>query len=1299
MRLLRRLSILFALLLPASALAAQVGGTTDVITGRVTGPGGAGIAGVAIEVVSSETAVRRTTATRSDGRFTLTFPEGGGRYTVRAVALGFGPQTATLARQADEDVLIINFTLGEQAIAIRGVEARASRTPPPGRGEAGAQERTLSSELVSRLPLEDNDPARVAQLSPGVVGTTSADSSEQRLSFSVAGQRPSLNQITVDGTSFASALSGGQFGGGSPLGLPQEGLRGTQVVTNSYDVARGQFTGGQVAMTTRAGSNFTAGSFSWNLRDPTLQGGAGRPAWGGGFTQNRVSGGIGGPIRRDRAFWFVSMSAQQRTDRLFSLTPDDGGALTALGVHPDSVARFLGILRDQYGVTGRTGLFDRTGTALSLLGRVDVNLSQQHTLAFRGHLNVYAQDRARIGFLETEENGGEMDSDGKGAIVSLSSRFGGSWINDARMSLTDDHRQQAPYASVPEGRVRVTSVLEDGRLGVSTLVFGGDRTLPSTSRETTLELTDELSFLFRDRHRLKLGGLLNHTSFDQEQTFNHLGSFEFNSLADFQAGMAARFTRSLAPRTNTGGGVNAALYLGDSWRPTQALQFTYGLRGEASRFDREPAANPEVARLFGRRTDAIPGEVHLSPRAGFSLRLNEQGTPLKLLRGGFGEFRGRAPFSLYASALDQTGLATGEGQIVCVGPGVPTPDWGLYEGSEASIPTGCTDAGPAQALEQRPTVTVFAPGFQAPRSWRASLGYQAQLFRFLGASIDVSQAWGVSLFGVRDLNLNTDAPTTLPSEAGRPVFVAPEAIVPATGEAAFFASRRYAQYGQVFEVDSRLGSTTTLVTLGFNGLLPPRILFSASYTWMRSRDQSSFSGGSPVSGFNQVPAAGDPNQREWARSDLERRHQLLATVGLPLSQTFEVTLIGRASSGAPFTPMVGGDINGDGARNDRAFVFNPAVPGDAAVAVGIRRLLGLAEGRVRSCLISQLGRIAARNSCTGSWSTSLDARATIRPPQVKDRRLSVSVDATNLPAGLDLLLHGQGGLHGWGQADFGRDNVLLYPKGWDPAAHRFVYQVNETFGQNRIRRATFSPFQVALTARVNVGRQTQQGAGGLGAIAFGGLGGGGGDRGGGGRGGEGGGGGIFRQGGGIDADALLDRVLPEPVSALLLLKDTLHLTPGQVARLQAISDSLKTKNGPIREQIRAAIPQGGANGDFAAVFQRIGPQIQAGAANVQAAMQQVQQALTPEQWRRIPAALRNPFGAFGPGGGGGFRGGSARPGGQGGQRPRGGQSPAPGQAAPPAAPAPAPATTSPPPPAAPQPSQPPPPSPPAPGRR
>ena len=1240
MPLLRRIAMALAAVLLPAALAAQVGVTTDVISGRVTGPGGAGVGGAQVEAVSVETGVRRTATTRPDGRYTIVFPDGGGQYRLRVTALGFATATASVAREADEDVLTANFRVGEEAVAIEGIEARGQRTPPPGRNEsAGGQERFLPSEAVSRLPLEDNDPARIATLSPGVVAVAGgADSTEARGSFSIAGQRASQNQFTLDGTSFASALTGGQAGGGSPLSLPQEGLRGTQVVTNTYDVARGQFTGGQVSLTTRGGTNNPSGSFSWSLRDPWLQGGAGRPAWGGGFTQNRFSGGFGGPIVRDRLFYNVSFAAQRRTDALYSLTPSDPTALTGLGVSPDSVSRFLGILNSRYGVSGRTGEFSRTGDALTLLGRVDYNLTERHTVALRGHYSTYGQENARIGFLETLENGGETGSEGKGGILTLTSRLGGSWINELRVSFNDDRREQLPYDEVPEGRVRVASELSEdvGGRGVTTLVFGGERSLPVNTRETTWELSEELSFLFRDQHRLKLGGLLNHTSFEQELTSNRLGSFEFASLADFEAGRPSRFTRSLSPRVREGGGINGAIYLGDTWRPTQQLQLTFGLRGEGSRFDDRPAYNPRVEELFGRRTDRAPSEIHLSPRLGFSWRLNQQGEPLRLVRGGFGEFRGRAPFSLFATALDQTGLPGGERQIDCVGDDVPVPSWAAYAADPSSIPTSCLDgdAGEGESLGRAPNVSLFDDGFSAPRSWRASLGFQTALRPRLNVSVDLTQAWGVSLYGVRDLNLNTANATTLPAEGGRPLYASPADVVRETGAVPLASSRLHPEFAHVLEVSSALESRTTQVAVGLNGALIRRLVFSASYTWTKSSDQSSFSSGAPFSGFAQVPVAGDPNVREWARSDLERRHSFVTTLGVPLSQAVEFTLIGRATSGRPFTPLVGGDINGDGARNDRAFVFDAASARDPQTAEGIERMLAGAPGRVRECLERQTGQIAERNSCSGPWTGTVDLRGTFRPELGRGlgRRLSVSLDATNLAAGADLLLHGSNDLRGWGSAGFGTDEVLLYPRGFDPAANRFIYQVNERFGETRTRRGFVSPFQVALTARVTVGRQQQGGfGGGLGGIT-GGFGGGfGGGRGG--FGGEGGRGAIFREGGGVDADALLERVLPEPVSAILLLRDTLGLSDEQAARLQAISDSLVAKNEPVREAIRTAVSSAGANPNPGSIFQQIGPQLNQGRQNVAAALEEARKVLTPEQWRRVPAALRNPLGGFGPGGG------------------------------------------------------------------
>src|SRR6266516_4491847 len=82
-----------------------------------------------------------------------------------------------------------------------------------------------------------------------------------------------------------------------------------------------------------------------------------------------------------------------------------------------------------------------------------------------------------------------------------------------------------------------------------------------------------------------------------------------------------------------------------------------------------------------------------------------------------------------------------------------------------------------------------------------------------------------------------------------------------------------------------------------------------------------------------------PLVRGWATSDLERRHAFFATVTLPIASALELGAIGRLTSGAPFTPVVGSDINGDGARNDRAFIFVPATAPDTVVGNAMRTLI------------------------------------------------------------------------------------------------------------------------------------------------------------------------------------------------------------------------------------------------------------------------------------------------------------------------------------------------------------------------
>lgn len=101
------LAAIVALAAAPKALA-QVGGTTDIITGKVTGPSREPIADATVEVVSVETQVTRDRATDAHGRFTILFPEGGGQYLLLVRYIGVTPLRLSVARQADEDRLVVN---------------------------------------------------------------------------------------------------------------------------------------------------------------------------------------------------------------------------------------------------------------------------------------------------------------------------------------------------------------------------------------------------------------------------------------------------------------------------------------------------------------------------------------------------------------------------------------------------------------------------------------------------------------------------------------------------------------------------------------------------------------------------------------------------------------------------------------------------------------------------------------------------------------------------------------------------------------------------------------------------------------------------------------------------------------------------------------------------------------------------------------------------------------------------------------------------------------------------------------
>ena len=1190
---------------------AQVGSSTDIIMGQVLSPEGQPIAGARVEVTSAETQIKRTKTTGADGRYTIVFPDGGGSYTLQVMAIGYSPTRTTVTRQSDEDRLVADVKLGRNVAVLQSVEVRAAPRPrqQTDRPEAGSTERGLPPNFINRLPIEAGDLNALATLAPGVVGIAGTDSTNA--AFSVAGQPTSQNSITLDGLS---------FGAGS---VPQEAIRGTRVITNTYDVARGQFTGGQVATTTRGGTNISTGALNYSLRDPSLEFAQQEEnTFAQKYTQNQISGGFGGPIVKDKLFAFGAASFTRRTDPLQSLLAADPLALQRIGASGDSVQRFLNIL-GRYGLQPTSSLIpdERLNNNASAIARFDYNLGESHTLMLRGDWRGSTQDATRISAFSVPHSGGDGKTSGGGAMLTLTSHWT-NLINELRGYTSVDKRNTEPYLMVPSGRVVVASTLNDGTSAVSTLQFGVNPSLPQESHTRLTELSDEISKVStKGGHRVKLGGLLNEESSSTGSFANVLGTYTFNSLADFDAGLPASFTRTLSTHRREAKSINGALYLGDSWRKNPRLQLTYGTRLEASSYPDAPAYNPVVDSLFNRRTDFFPGEKHISPRIGFTYTYGgkTERQALGTIRGGVGEFRGRAPSQLFASAADANGLANGQSQLVCVGPSVPLPDWSAFISNPASVPSTCD--GPSQEFgNQRRNVTVFAPDFGAPRAWRGSLGFNRRFAERYNFSLDAAYSRGVAQTSAIDLNLNTTPKFSLLTEAGRPVYTPVSFIVPSTGVVALSGSRIEPRFGVVSEMNSNLHSDTKQITATLSGITTKAILFNASYTFMKSRDQaqglSSFGGGG--FGGGGASTAGNPNLAAWATSDLERRHSFLATVTWPVKPAFELTAIARLSSGGFFTPMVSGDVNGDGLRNDRSFIFDPASAPDTAIANGMSRLLASAPDRAKACLQQQIGTIAGRNSCSVPWTPTFDLQANFKPSSFGlNRKLTISLVGLNTLAGIDQLLHGSHNLQGWGQPAFA-DRTLLYVRGFDPQTQRYIYQVNEHFGAaNGTRNAFRVPFQLSLQARLAIGvdpaRQQMNavfggGRGGRPTVA------------------------NFRE--------RLARAVPNTFRQILELNDSLklELTPDQQKNLTVAGDSLQAKADTLVEALAETLGAAEKNADPMQLGMKMRGKIQEGRKLAETAITDAEKILTPEQWAKVPKNIKEPLQGRGAGGEGGFRG-------------------------------------------------------------
>ncbi len=1047
----------------------------DVITGRVTTDSGVAIQGASIIATMAPNRELFQTASDSAGNYALKISNGTGDYLVHIGAVGrVGSRRRITRGAASDSVFHVDASLRSAApVRLAAVRVRAAN-PLPQRGRdiqpsPGGGETVVDGVLGVLPPDLSGDIASIAAQTPGIIGTPDG--------FSALGLPSAQNSTTLNGLAFGGA--------DIPRDLPVI----SRVATSSFDPAIGWFSGGNVDIDVQPGSIFATRTGHVTADSPHLQTRESFPSTSSGISRLDASmGGSGGITDDDKYFYSYGVQAGRASRSSMPLSNAGPFLLKQLGISSDSVSRLLGAVAAA-GIPEpeRSAPDYRVTQNVLAIARIDhtpfdwENLKPSPTHeAITAYARMVDDDGAGLSPLSTISATGR--SLGRAFVLQglLSHYFNNQFLADTKTALSYSRNVTSPYLRIPASQVLLRSTGTNGTGGADLVNVGADPSLSNDRRAISWETSQELQFYLnhRSNHRIKLTADAKLDHFARASPDADLGAFYFASLSDFVANQPASFTRTVGGLSSSSSEWSSFAAASDTWSPNSRLQVQYGMRGEVNRFLTTPAYDANVFRQLGVLTNRLPNTWGVSPRLGFTWLLgNNDGTtalsrfgpvyrgPTAALRGGIGLFRGAlAPTLVSGTTAQEVGRA---GQLTCLAASAPSPEWAKYAANPSSIPVQCVEPESTAFSDLQPDIHYFKPGYTAPQSWRANLGYSRGFARLLW-SVDATYSLNVRQPGVIDANL-LRLPQFLAGGEHRPVYASVGAIDPRTGALSAATSRADSSFGRVITSVSDTRSIAKLLTLtvqpdfrviGFN-----RWIGSASYSLASSHVQQR--------GFDGT-TFGDPAELSWSRSALDVRDRILLRAGYA-TPAARVVLYASFMSGLPFTPIVRGDVNGDGLANDRAFVFDPAHTIDSSVANGMRLLMADSR-RARMCLASQLGHAADTNGCDGPWSIQMNTQLSLTGAalHLPERVAAVTLNLANPAAVLDELLHGSNSLRGWGGASQ-PDPTLLSVVGFDPSAQAFKYTVNPHFGQTSPALARLTaPFRITLDVSIDLGHSWEE---------------------------------------------------------------------------------------------------------------------------------------------------------------------------------------------------------------------------------
>jgi hypothetical protein len=950
-----------------SAVAGAVGGS-------VSDPSRAAVSNATITLQSVGTNKTESASADAEGRFRFNNLQPG-VYNLSITASGF-----TEYKQTGIVVEVGRLSNVDAVLKIGAASETVEITAAPSAVNTESKEFTsnINQTQINELPINGRRWSNFAILTPGSV----PDGSFGLISF--RGVSGLLNNNTIDGGDNNQAFFGEERGRTRlSYSVSQSAIREFQVNTSNYSAEYGRAAGGVTNAVTKSGTNNLHGDAfyfqrnnEWGARNPLAFRSVivnGAPTTVGikpEDVRHQFGGTIGGPIIKDKLFFFFSYDQQKRNFPglgIFSqpnyLTTINRAALTGPGkgltdAQIDSTAAFLNSL---------TGTVDRRGDQTLVLPKIDWQVTSKHTftatynrLRWDSPAGVQTQATNTRGRASFGDDFVKVDWGTARLLSTLTPRI----INEFRYQYARDFEFQIGQTPLPgEPRTALNGSSPNVFL-TNGLEFGKPTFLerPAYPKETRNQFTDNVTVSL-GANTLKFGADFNHVKDVLSNLRNESGAYSYNNINDFIIDYVNYLTplptttcvanptrlagRCYTGNYNQGFGPPASefsttdynFYAQYDWKFLPRVTINLGLRYEYQALP-EPfnvnastVAIPGTGLTLNQATSNLPADKNnFGPRVGFAVDLSGNGKTS--LRGGYGLYYGRLINSTISNALVNTGGPNGQFQVTLAPTAATAP---IYPNVLATAPAGAS------------AVQFFPSNWGAPAIHQGDLIFEREILRDTTVSASYLLSIGTKLPIFFDRNLSPPTGSQSFAVSGGP-FNGQTVTVPL-----FPTARPVPAFAQLTEIASTVKSQYNALVLQANRRLSNGLQFMTSYTLSKSTDngqtsQTFTANNTPLNVF-------DPGA-EQALSNFDRRHKFVASVILSPRVKASNAVTRLLADGWTIAPVY---------QYYSGFLYDGVVSGSNGGAGGLNR----SGGAMRFPLLE-------RNAFTGPGAHNVDLRISRR---------------------------------------------------------------------------------------------------------------------------------------------------------------------------------------------------------------------------------------------------------------------------------------------------------------------------------